>query len=85
MTIIVDQMLAWLEAEKANGTNIKKDGQGQSVIRLTMLPTKRQDAKTSHFFAYDDYEKGQQANQGGGFKQNSKPMTAAPISDDIPF
>jgi hypothetical protein len=85
MTIIVDQMLAWLEAEKASGTNIKKDGQGQSVIRLTMLPTKRQDAKTSHFFAYDDYDKDQQATQGGGFKQNSRPIAAALADEDIPF
>lgn len=86
MTIIVDQMLAWLEAEKANGTNIKKDGQGQSVIRLTMLPTKRQDAKTSHFFAYDDYEKGQQANQGGGYQQPRNNVTPMPPTDsDIPF
>jgi hypothetical protein len=51
-----------------------------------MLPTKRQDAKTSHFFAYDEYEKGQQVNQGGGYQQPRNNVTPMPPTDsDIPF
>ena len=55
MTIIVDQMLSWLEAEKASGENIKKDGKGQHTIKLVMAETTRQDAQTSHYFRYDDF------------------------------
>jgi hypothetical protein len=84
MTILVDQMIAWLEAEKANGQNIKVDGRGQKMIKLTMLQTKKQDAKVSHFFTYDDFEPNK---QGGGYQQSSNNVTPMPpIADgDIPF
>jgi len=87
MVVNIDQMISWLEAEKASGKNVKKDGRGQGVVKLTMLPTKKPDAKVSHFFAYDDYDPSNQGAQGGGYQQprnNVKPM--APIDDgDIPF
>lgn len=86
MTIIVDQMLAWLEAEKAHGQNIKKDKQGQATIRLTMAETTKQDAKLSHYFRYDDWEPKKQGNQGGGYQQPSNNVTPMPPADsDIPF
>ena len=75
MTIIIDQMMAWLEAEKAKG---------EGTVKLTMLPTKRQDAKVSHFFVYDDFRPEKQ----GGHQQNRNnvtPMAPAVGLDDIPF
>lgn len=82
MTIIVDQMLAWLEAEKASGQNIKKDKQGQATIRLTMAETTKQDAKLSHYFRYDDFVPKQQ----GGYQQPKDNVTPMPPTDsDIPF
>ena len=85
MTVIVDQMLAWLEAEKASGENIKKDKQGQATIRLTMAETTKQDAKLSHYFRYDDFVPKQQGNQGGGYQQQAKPAPMPPADDSIPF
>lgn len=86
MTVIVDQMLAWLEAEKASGQNIKKDKQGQAIIRLTMAETTKQDAKLSHYFRYDDFEPNQKGNQGGGYQQPRDNVTPMPPNDsDIPF
>ena len=85
MTILIDDMIQWLQNEKASGPNVKKNKQGKDTIYLTMLETKKQDAKTSHFFAYDDWEPNQ--NQGGGYQQprnNVTPMS--PVADgDIPF
>jgi hypothetical protein len=84
MTVIVDQMLAWLEAEKASGQNIKKDKQGQATIRLTMAETTKQDSKLSHYFRYDDWEPNQQGNQGG-YQQQAKPVPMPPTDEGIPF
>ena len=82
MVILVDQMISWLEAERANGTNIKKDGKGQNIIRLTMAETTKQDAKLSHYFKYDDFE----PNNKGGYQQPSNNVTPMPPTDDtIPF
>lgn len=85
MTVNIDEMISWLQAEKASGENVKKNKQGKDTIYLTMIPTKKKDAKTSHFFAYDVWEPDQ--NQGGGYQQprnNVTPM--APVDDgDIPF
>ena len=84
MTILIDDMIQWLQNEKASGQNVKKNKQGKDTIYLTMLETKKQDAKTSHFFAYDDWEP--KENQGGGYQQprnNVAPI--APAGDDIPF
>lgn len=82
MVINVDEMISWLEAERANGANIKKDGRGQSMIRLTMLPTKKQDAKVSHFFVYDDHEPSSQ----GGYQKKDNVTRMAPVGEsDIPF
>ena len=87
MTVNIDEMISWLKAEKASGENVKKNKQGQDTIYLTMLPTKKQDAKVSHFFAYDDRKPKQ--DQGGGDHQprnNVTPMASAVVSsDDIPF
>lgn len=83
MTVIVDQMLAWLEAEKASGENIKKDGRGQDIIKLTMAETTKQDAKLSHYFRYDDFVPKQ---QGNGYQQPRDNVTPMPPTDsDIPF
>lgn len=85
MAILVDDMIQWLQNEKASGRNIKKNNQGKDAIYLTMIPTKKQDAKTSHFFAYDDWEPKQ--NQGGGYQQPRNNVTPMPpVADgDIPF
>ena len=81
MVIIVDQMISWLEAERASGTNIKKDGRGQDIIKLTMAETTKQDAKLSHYFRYDDFEPKKQ-----GYQQPSNNATPIPPADsDIPF
>ena len=86
MTIIIDQMIAWLEAEKASGENIKKDGRGQDVIKLTMAETTREDAKLSHYFRYDDFVPQPQGGQGGGYQQPRNNVTPMPPTDsDIPF
>jgi hypothetical protein len=84
MVILIDQMISWLEAERANGANIKKDGKGQDIIRLTMAETTKQDAKLSHYFRYDDFEP---SNKGGGHQQSSNNVTPMlPVGDgDIPF
>lgn len=86
MTVVVDQMIAWLEAEKASGENIKKDNRGQSIIRLTMAETVKQDAKLSHYFRYDDFE----PKQNGNSQEYVPPVqhqTQPPPADDsdIPF
>lgn len=85
MTVNIDEMIAWLEAEKASGQNVKKNNQGKDTIYLTMIPTKRPDAKTSHFFAYDDRKP--KENQGGGYQQPRNNVTPMPpVADgDIPF
>ena len=85
MAILVDDMIQWLQNEKASGQNVKKNKQGKDTIYLTMIETKKQDAKTSHFFAYDDWEPSQ--NQGGGYQQSRNNVTPmAPIDDgEIPF
>jgi len=90
MTIIVDDMIKWLQSEKASGQNLKKNRQGQDTIKLTMLESKKQDAKVSHFFAYDDFEPNSQGgNQGGGYQQppnNVRQLaSASPPNEDIPF
>lgn len=83
MTVIVDQMISWLEAEKASGENIKKDGRGQDIIKLTMAETTKQDAKLSHYFRYDDFVPKQ---QGNGYQQPRDNVTPMPPTDsDIPF
>ena len=83
MTILVDQMISWLEAEKASGENIKKDGRGQDVIKLTMAETTRQDATLSHYFRYDDFVP---KHQGEGNQQPRNNVTPMPPADgDIPF
>ena len=83
MTVIVDQMISWLEAEKASGENIKKDGRGQDTIRLTMAETTKQDAKLYHYFRYDDFVPKQ---QGNGYQQPRDNVTPMPPTDsDIPF
>lgn len=85
MTILVDDMIRWLQDEKASGQNVKKNKQGKDTIYLTMLETKKQDAKVSHFFAYDEYEPGEK--QGGGYQQPRNNVTPMPpVADgDIPF
>ncbi len=83
MTVIVDQMISWLEAEKASGENIKKDGRGQDIIRLTMAETTKQDAKLSHYFRYDDFVPKQQGNSNQQPRNNVTPMS--PTDSDIPF
>lgn len=85
MTILIDDMIKWLQNEKASRQNVKQNKQGKDTIKLTMLQSKKPDAKVSHFFTYDDYDPSKQ--QGGGYQQprnNVTPM--APVgSDDIPF
>ena len=83
MTVIVDQMISWLEAEKASGENIKKDGRGQDIIKLTMAETTKQDAKLSHYFRYDDFVPKQQGNGYQQLRDNVTPMP--PTDSDIPF
>ena len=83
MTVIVDQMISWLEAEKASGENIKKDGRGQDVIKLTMAETTKQDAKLSHYFRYDDFVPQQQGNSHQQPRDNVTRMP--PTDSDIPF
>ena len=86
MVVNVDEMISWLQAEKASGENVKKSKQGKDTIYLTMIKTTRQDAKTSHFFVYDnDWEPSQ--NQGGHQqnRNNVTPMAPAVGLDDIPF
>ena len=81
MVLNIDQMIGWLQAEKASGENVKKDSRGQDIIRLTMAETKKQDSKLSHYFRYDDFEP-----QGkGGYKQSNNVTPIAPASDEIPF
>ncbi len=74
MVILVDQMISWLEAERVNGANIKKDGKGQDIIRLTMAETTKKDAKLSHYFRYDDFE-----------PDNKVSSDQQPPDDGIPF
>lgn len=81
MVILVDQMISWLEAERVNGTNIKKDGKGQDTIRLTMAETTKQDAKLSHYFRYDDFE----PNNKGGYQTRDNVTPMPPTDSDIPF
>ena len=80
IVILVDDMIQWLQNEKASG--LKKDNQGKDVIRLSMRETK-EGAKTSHWLAYDDYE------PPAGGQQPRSNVTAMPQSvagmDDIPF
>ena len=83
MTVDIDEMIAWLQAEKASGENVKKSKQGKDTIYLTMIETKKKDAKTSHFFAYDVWEPNQ--NHGGGSQQPSNNVTPIASADDIPF
>ena len=85
MTILVDDMIKWLQNEKASKQNVKKNKQGKDTIYLTMIPTKKQDAKTSHFFAYDDWEP--KENQGGRQQNRDNVTPMAPVVglDDIPF
>ena len=88
MVVLIDDMIAWLQAEKASGQNTRQNKQGRDTINLTMIETKRQDAKTSHFFAYDEFDPCKQGTQGGGYQQprnNVTPMPAAVGLDDIPF
>jgi hypothetical protein len=75
MTILIDQMITWLQAEKAKG---------EEKVKLTMLPTKKPDAKVSHFFAYDDFTP---EKQGGNQQNRSNVTPMAPVAglDDIPF
>ena len=84
MTVNIDEMIAWLQSEKASGNNVKKNKQGKDTIYLTMLPTTRDGAKTSHFFAYDDFDP---SEQGGNqqSRSNVTPMSPAANLDDIPF
>jgi hypothetical protein len=85
MTILVDDMISWLQNEKASRQNIKQNKQGKDTIYLTMLETVKQDAKTSHFFAYDDFEP---SKQGDGYQKpsnNVTPMSPVANLDDIPF
>lgn len=82
MVILIDQMISWLEAERASGANVKKDGRGQETIRLTMAETTKQDAKLSHYFRYDDFDP---SNKGGGYQQQAKPAPMPPADDSIPF
>jgi hypothetical protein len=84
MVILIDQMISWLEAERASGANVKKDGRGQDTIRLTMAETTKKDAKLSHYFRYDDFD----PNDKGGYQRrdNVTPMPMPPVDDgDIPF
>ena len=86
MVVIIDDMIAWLQAEKASGQNIRKNKQGKDTVNLTMIETKRQDAKTSHFFAYDEFDPSKQDNQGGGYQQKRNNVTPmSPPDGDIPF
>jgi hypothetical protein len=80
MVILVDDMIQWLQNEKASG--LKKNEQGKEVVRLSMRETK-EGAKTSHWLAYDDYE----PKEGGQQPRNNvTPMPATSIpEDDIPF
>ena len=83
MVILIDDMIQWLQNEKASGQNAKKNKQGKDTLYLTMIPTKKPDAKTSHWLAYDDYE----PKDGGQQPRNnvtSMPQSVAG-SDDIPF
>ena len=76
MVINIGEMISFLEEEKAKG---------QDQVKLTMLPTVNPQAKTSHFFTYDDFKP---TPQGGGSKprNNVTPMPASSIpEDDIPF
>jgi hypothetical protein len=84
MVVLIDDMIAWLQAEKASGNNVRKNKQGQDTIYLTMLETKRQDAKTSHFFTYDDFEPSKQG-QSQGNRSNVTPMQPSIPESDIPF
>ena len=84
MVVLVDDMIQWLQNEKASGQNVKKNKQGKDTIYLTMIETKKQDAKTSHFFAYDDWKPDE--NQGRYQQPRNNVTSAAPIDDgDIPF
>ena len=75
MTILIDQMITWLQAEKAKG---------EEKVKLTMLPTQKPDAKVSHFFAYDDFKP---EKQGGNqqSRSNVTPMQPSIPESDIPF
>jgi hypothetical protein len=81
MVILVDQMISWLEAERANGANIKKDSKGQDTIRLTMAETTKQDAKLSHYLRYDDFD----PSNKGGYQKKDSATPMPPTDDDIPF
>ena len=81
MVILVDQMISWLEAERANGANIKKDGKGQDTIRLTMAETTKQDAKLSHYLRYDDFD----PSNKGGYQKRDNVTPMPPTDSDIPF
>lgn len=83
MTVNIDQMISWLQAEKSSGENVKKDGRGESIIRLIMAETKKQDAKVSHYFRYDDFD----PDSKGGYqrKDNVTPMQPSIPESDIPF
>ena len=85
MTIFIDDMIKWLQNEKASKQNVKKNKHGKDTLYLTMIPTKKQDAQTSHFFAYDDWEP--KESQGGGYQQPRNNVTPMPpVGDgDIPF
>ena len=83
MVILIDQMISWLEAERASGANVKKDGRGQETIRLTMAETTKQDAKLSHYFRYDDFDP---SNKGNSHQQPRNNVTPMPPTDsEIPF
>ena len=81
MVILIDQMISWLEAERASGTNIKKDGRGQDTIRLTMAETTKKDAKLSHYFRYDDFD----PSNKGGYQKRDNVTPTPPADDTIPF
>ena len=85
MTILIDQMISWLEAERASGENIKKDGRGQDVIKLTQLPTVNPDTNLSHCFVFDDFKPDASKKKGGGYQQQAKPAPMPPTDSDIPF
>ena len=74
MTILIDQMIAWLQAEKAKG---------EEKVKLTLLPTTKPDAKVSHFFAYDDFKPNKQV--GNQRSNNVTPMQPSIPEGDIPF
>lgn len=87
MTILIDQMISWLEAERASGENIKKDGRGQDVIKLTQLPTVNPDTNLSHFFVIDDFTPDPSKKTTSGYQQPRNNVTPMPpVADgDIPF